>query len=350
MDFARICRWLGLPARDWPPDHYALLGLKPGEQDPVRLEAQVQDRLRIVRSYQLSHPELATEAMNRLAEAFACLSDDAAKRAYDRGHGIVPSSSAQTVEPSHAADDRSSHDTDATGIPTVVIWQNQPPPVRGSEASGANGAINANAPIDTAGPKAQEPVPSEPPSSPPATTEPIDPVLAAAQKAWRASRGQWSQSALQERIQATQSLSRVWMQLSRYVAGRALRPDARKPFTALLTRVDRLREEVPQLLGEPGLPGYRLAILARDEDPVRAFQELGLEERELLAQDWKTSAKLIAAHIKFLEAEWHKIHRAGILSRWLQPFKAFLIRRSSWVFASLAILAALFVLLAMLQR
>jgi hypothetical protein len=355
VDFARICRWLGLSSRDWPPDHYALLGLTPGEQDPAHLEVQVQDRLRIVRSYQLSHPELATMAMNRLAEAFACLSDPVAKCTYDRNHGIVPSSSPQStkpVEPSHSPEDRLSHDTDGTGIPTVVIWQNQPPPIRGTEASGTNGAIASNAPTEAIGSKVSEPAPPEPQPSLSAVPEPADPVLAAAQKTWRAFRGQWSQSALQQRIDSTRSLSRTWLQLARYVAvaGRKLRPDARKPFTALLTRVDRLRDEVPQLLGEPGLPGYRLAILARDEDPVRAFQELGPEERELLAQDWKTSAKLLSAHIRFLEAEWHKIHRAGILSRSLHPIKVFVIRRSNWVFASLAFLAVLFVLLALLQR
>ena len=36
-----------------------------------------------VRRYQLNHPELATEVMNRLAQALVCLTDPAAKQAYD---------------------------------------------------------------------------------------------------------------------------------------------------------------------------------------------------------------------------------------------------------------------------
>src|SRR5439155_14266196 len=36
-----------------------------------------------VRRYHMMHPEQATEAMNRLAQAFVCLTETAAKRLYD---------------------------------------------------------------------------------------------------------------------------------------------------------------------------------------------------------------------------------------------------------------------------
>src|SRR5438067_13081782 len=83
MSHELICSWLGLPPDSWPPDHYRLLGLEPGESDPERIEQRVHERLEMVRRYQLIRPEQVTEAMNRLAQAFVCLTDPKAKREYD---------------------------------------------------------------------------------------------------------------------------------------------------------------------------------------------------------------------------------------------------------------------------
>src|SRR5438093_6395864 len=83
MSHELICSWLGLPPGSWPPDHYALLGLEVGEGDVQKIEEHVHERLMKVRQYQLSHPDQATEAMNRLAQAFTCLTDPETKKAYD---------------------------------------------------------------------------------------------------------------------------------------------------------------------------------------------------------------------------------------------------------------------------
>src|SRR5947209_3873451 len=83
MSHELICSWLGLPADVWPPDHYRLLGLPTGESDVALIEQRVHQRLDAVRRYQMMHPEQATEAMNRLAQAFVCLTDPSAKKAYD---------------------------------------------------------------------------------------------------------------------------------------------------------------------------------------------------------------------------------------------------------------------------
>src|SRR5947208_11819362 len=83
MNHDVIRTWLGLPPGDWPPDHYTLLGLERGETDLARIEQRVHERLARLRCYQISHAEVATEAMNRLAQAFMCLTDPEAKRAYD---------------------------------------------------------------------------------------------------------------------------------------------------------------------------------------------------------------------------------------------------------------------------
>src|SRR5947209_18440430 len=82
MNAKVLCNWLEIP--DWPPDHYALLGLKPGEQDAACIERHVHERMAKLRCYQLSYPEEATEGMNRLAQAFICLTEALAKQSYDQ--------------------------------------------------------------------------------------------------------------------------------------------------------------------------------------------------------------------------------------------------------------------------
>src|SRR5438034_10972878 len=75
MSHELICSWLGLSPDGWPPDHYRLLGLEPGEADVAVIEQRVHQRLDRVRPYQMMHPEPATEAMKRIAEAWVCLTD-----------------------------------------------------------------------------------------------------------------------------------------------------------------------------------------------------------------------------------------------------------------------------------
>src|SRR5438132_12730039 len=84
MDHSLIRTWLQLPPGNWPPDHYTLLGLAPGESDRRRIERRVQERIERVRKQQLMRPDEATEAMSRLAQALVCLTDREAKKAYDR--------------------------------------------------------------------------------------------------------------------------------------------------------------------------------------------------------------------------------------------------------------------------
>jgi len=91
--------WLGLPPGPWPPDHYALLGLRPGEADPAAVEPRVLDRMDTLRRHQLLHPELVTEGMNRLAQALICLSAPAAKAAYDAELGLPRARPAAATAP-----------------------------------------------------------------------------------------------------------------------------------------------------------------------------------------------------------------------------------------------------------
>jgi hypothetical protein len=83
MNHDLICQWLDLPAGSWPPDHYTLLSLAPREADSRLIETRIHERMMRIRPYQLNHPDEATEVLNRLAAAFNCLTDPAAKQTYD---------------------------------------------------------------------------------------------------------------------------------------------------------------------------------------------------------------------------------------------------------------------------
>ena len=82
--------WLGLPPGSWPPDHYTLLGLVPGQGDSAEFEPLVLGQMERLRIHQLLQPELVTEGMNRLAQALITLTDPVAKAAYDAELGVVP--------------------------------------------------------------------------------------------------------------------------------------------------------------------------------------------------------------------------------------------------------------------
>src|SRR4029077_11664790 len=73
MDHRLICQWLHLPPESWPPDPYRLFWIEPAALTHALLEERVQERIQIVRRYQLVHPDECTEAMNRLAQAYVSL-------------------------------------------------------------------------------------------------------------------------------------------------------------------------------------------------------------------------------------------------------------------------------------
>jgi hypothetical protein len=83
MSHELICSCLQLSPDHWPPNHYTLLGLEPGEVELSRIEHCAQERMERLRRYQLTHAEQVTEGMNRLAQALVCLTDPVARKAYD---------------------------------------------------------------------------------------------------------------------------------------------------------------------------------------------------------------------------------------------------------------------------
>jgi len=77
-------RWLGIPPKDQPPNHYRLLGLESFEGDVEVIRDAAEQRMAHVRTYQLArHSELSQKILNELAAAKVCLLDPEHKAAYD---------------------------------------------------------------------------------------------------------------------------------------------------------------------------------------------------------------------------------------------------------------------------
>src|SRR6516225_9692138 len=132
MNHELICSWLGLPPGEWPPDHYRLLGLEPGEDNAELIEQRVHQRLDAVRCYQMMHPEQATEAMNRLAQAFVCLTEPASKKQYDSEllGGPTPAPAGEiTLEGPVGTRDPLAWLYNPVGLPALAAGTATPPPL-----------------------------------------------------------------------------------------------------------------------------------------------------------------------------------------------------------------------------
>lgn len=344
MSHELICTWLGLPADGWPPDHYNLLGLERGEANRDRIEQHVHEHLERVRRYQLAHPEQVTEAMNRLAQAFVCLTDPDAKRAYDATLGLAPTApaagaasseppakpaAASLLFPSGAAAGETVDPlawlfgpwnpaaaqpaAPAAGAPALVDWASAPPPprlqpepgTRGDPAAAGDGTATVReSTVETA--VEHSPLPAEP--SPPA--EEAAPL--------GARRGLGTKRALYYRISRTRQLLWSWEQAGRYLhhPTRLLtRPAEATELIRLLQSVRRLLRTFPPLLGEAGQPGYLVLALARQQLIVPTFQTLLPSQREALARDWQAGHGLLLSHREFLRQELRGLRGRGRLGR-----------------------------------
>jgi hypothetical protein len=354
MDHDLICSWFGLPRGDWPPDHYRLLGLDPGEGDAELIEQRVHQRLDEVRRYQMMHPEPATEAMNRLAQAFVCLMEPATKRAYDTEVlGLTPppapvSPQARTADtgvhrqlPGEAAD---------TGVyqpvPTVVAAPPPPLPAAAATAAVAPPPPRLPPPLPplpaaTAPPPA--PAPEAPPTAPAANTpppEPVDPLVEAARSS-PARRGIGTKRALYFRVARTRQLLRVWTALGKYLSSpkRRLNRAVEGPdLVRLLEEVGSLLRGFPPLLGEAGQPGY-LVLALTQVDTVKAFQSFSPHQREALTRDWRAGIKLLLAHRDFLRQEIRAMRKRTFRQRLARGLYSLVTDQPGTVLLLLALLA-----------
>lgn len=370
MDHDLICSWLGLPPGTWPPDHYRLLGLDAGEDNAELIEQRVHERLDTVRCYQMMHPEQATEAMNRLAQAFVCLTEPSSKKSYDAQLGIAAPAARAALPPV----------ADAPGSPAQpnpIEWLSNPAPIVPSR----DRALTAPASKEVAppaAPAAPPPLPSvalryevvpvpptrQPPPLPPVEDaptspdtlpsaipipppplsapplEPVDPLLEAAQSG-TARRGIGTKRGLYRRIARTRQLLRLWNNLGKYLSSpkRRLSRSVDGPeLIRLLDEITTLLQRFPPLLGEAGQPGY-LVLALTQVDTIKVFQSFSPHQREALSRDWGSGIKILTAHRDFLRQELRTMRKRPLGQRLLHASWSLLVDQPATVLLLLALLA-----------
>jgi hypothetical protein len=361
MDQQLVSSWLQLPHVDWPPDHYSLLGLKQGEADIARIEQQVYERMEKVRRYQLTHPELATEVMNRLAQALVCLTDAAAKQAYDaalfpadrRGNEAVSGGAAgrtktedplgqllgrrgvngtssgqaglesQTEEDWRTAPPTAYQDWQTAPPAAYPSWETSAPPVRlpdAAEGGPAEGPEAGPSPEDalpsTDGPGAETNLQAA--ISPLAQAQSADLQTGLPAAAVPSGRLR-NRRALYARITKLRQLLWAWKQAGEFLKQEPTRvvnrPADAMDLMAHMHAIRELLRQPPSLLGNAGEAGYHVQTLARQEDIVPRLKKLSPPQRESLARDWQAGYEFLLENKRLLRQELREHHSRGIVAR-----------------------------------
>jgi hypothetical protein len=308
-----LCTWLGLPDHDWPPDHRLLLGLQPGQEDPAQIEQSVHERLAKLRCYQLSHPEEATEGMNRLAQAYIFLTEELARKTCPSlSQPICPASPNPPAETASTTTQTNGTDQD---------WQATTPPVRTAPQ-------NASPTVEQGGPYlATQVVPStQAPSAPcPPPIEAPDLIIELAQHSREARRGLGTLAKLIGRIDHTRQLLIAWKKAGAYLSKprrKITKLNEERDLERRLNNVFEQIQDYPGFVGQPGHPGYRVVAMARLEMTALMFKTLDSQQRQHLAKDWKAGYAVLLSHRKFLRQRFKTMRREGIHLRALRALRA----------------------------
>jgi hypothetical protein len=314
MDHDLIQTWLQLPPGRWPPDHYALLGIDRAETDSARIEQQVHARMDRLRSYQLTHPELATEAMNCLARALVCLSDPQARKAYDQE--LFSAQAGLENQPAKAPQTTT---VEAERPPAVdqklSDWQTSPPPLRQPHEVSWPASLEAMSKetldnLVLPGLKAPDTATDTPPVPPPEVASDRKDVLPELTGFSR--RGLGSKRALYYQIARTRQLLWAWEQVGKYLNRPARLVSHPAEATDLIHHMGVIRDLLPwtaPALGQAGQPGYLVLALARQQLIVPMLQTLLPSQREALARDWQAGHAVLRDARLFLHQELRTVRR-----------------------------------------
>jgi hypothetical protein len=355
VDHSLLRLWLGLPPGEWPPDHYALLGLPPGSGDPAIVERTVLDRMAQLRPHQLLHPELVTEGMNRLAQALVCLTDPAARAIYDAELGLPPlvpaSEPIASVVPRPAP-------PPLPQPPYEVIPGFPIPTDEDAPSPDMTQIIEVSFPVGLLPPKAVAPayeVVEDKPSQPKVLPYEIVPdflieadLINRAEPPWQpATRRQ-----LYTRLTRLRRLLATWQKLKLFFDDPQEPLD--RPMTVLLLlevvrELQPLLDCVPLLIGDPWRPGGLVVALIRQPLFLHNLRSLLPDQRQAVTLDWQRGEGELSREY----ARLRELSRSGRPFRRHFPRRGRLMRTARWAMRnpeSLLVGLALAILLLVLLR
>jgi hypothetical protein len=338
MTLDKLRGWLNLPDGPWPPEHYALIGLKPGQGTPEDIEARVLERLELLRRYQLPHPDEATEGMNLLARALDTLTDPQARKDYDRSLGLKR---VTIVEPPPPPDDPLS--VLFPGVPLLPAQQEGPAPADDVPIL----------PDEFALPDVEdEPDVDDDPEFieegklelPPVVLMPVLPAVAKleTQADGRPARPMSPKRELYAELARVRKVLRVWDRARPYLTDTDRTFSRRTDSLALMGCLAELRPLLPtvsDLVAGPHKPGGIVAALARQRLMFDTFRTLLPSQREALAKDFRAAHYRLAGYYDDLRDEVRRKNEKGWSRLVWYPFLRYVGEHPEWVFLPLALLA-----------
>jgi len=123
-------RWLGIPRKDQPPDHYRLLAIDRFEADSDVIADAADRQMAYLRTQQAGrYGELATRLLNEIAAARVCLLNPEKRRQYDEGLRREPAGDPNATAAGSAEESNPDEGGDSARPHAIPV----PPPVVGSE-------------------------------------------------------------------------------------------------------------------------------------------------------------------------------------------------------------------------
>ncbi len=266
-----------------------------------------------------AHPEEATEGMNRVAQAFICLTEALVRSS--GGNGTTCKDNAATADTQQIV---------AAGTKTAIDWQHAPPPVRLDRAAAANE------------------VPSSEPAPASKRTDNASPL---GQPSTEARRGLGTLPALIERINLTRRMILTWNQAGKYLSDpkkKLSRSTEEIDLSRRLNKVFALTDDFPKIIGNPGQPGYRVVAMARLEMTALMFKSMDKSQRKCLARDWEAGYRVLIAYRRFLRGQFKALRRRGLVPLVLQAIRGALNDHPIWV--SLGVVATIAICVAFYGR
>lgn len=173
-EFDPYHKWLGIPPKLQPPNHYRLLGVEPFESDLDVIDAAANQRMAYLQGLASGeHGELSQTLLNELAMARVCLMDPADKEAYDAELRRQIESSGEPTK--RAESDAQPATTEGTAGEVKAQIESLP-----ADDDPAPPPVAAAPPVAITEPDAAPPAKPKPPAAPPAVRLPASQGEAAA--------------------------------------------------------------------------------------------------------------------------------------------------------------------------